>query len=309
MDSFGQVDGPLDDGSRDEGPILSYEGDDEASSTLASHRATRRTGFRQGRPRRAVGVPASGQRVRLRRHRNVAIALALIAIWAIFFTLVPWLLESPDSPLGAIGLDGGNVGAVWLLASIVASIALPLYIACRYGCHMDQIGLATLVSNEMAAPGLDGKPGEWPDRFADKRLLKAVKTLKVRAEKVDAADFDDPAWPDLEEALRSRLGDLDDAFSCHLLDVQNRAEELAGMDLDELAERRSPELEAKIRAQVGEEFRMADDALVLAYGAFSTLLAELARAPKTGVSRALGQLGELDEKLAAATHAVFAQGQ
>lgn len=241
----------------------------------------------------------------------MAISAALVAIWALFFGLVPWLLESPDSWLYYLGIsagDFGNVGAVWLLASVVGSIALPLYLTFRFDAAMDAIGLAPLVSVEMASPGTDEKPGEWPDRFANRRVLAAVKTLHSRAEKVDSVDFEDPFWPELQAELASRLSALDDALLCYLPEVEVRAEALAGMSLDDLAESGSSGREAQVAKEVEEELGPVTDALLAAYEAFSKLLLDLGRSPVNGVARARTQLDDLDKALATAEAAVFSDG-
>ena len=233
---------------------------------------------------------------------------SVVALWALLLGLVPWLLESPDSLLYVLGVPGdqfGNIGAIWLVATVIGSMVLPFLIACHYAGAMNAIGLASLISDGMAGPAPDEDPGVWRDRFADRHVLDAVGTLKGRAEKVDAADIDDPAWPELQDELRARLERLDSAMICYLLNVQVRARELADMPLDDLAQEDARADEARVAARLAEEFRPASEALTAAYGTFSSLLGGLTRAPVSGVARASALLGGLDEDLEAAERVVY----
>ena len=255
---------------------------------------------------REASEPPAVRKARLERHRTIAMVVSVIAIGALFLAFFPLWASTEEGLFVLLFPDGdmGNAAAICLFLSLIATVAVPVLIAWHLAPAINAVGLAPLVHVEFAVPAFDQEPGTWPNRFADRRVLTGVKALRAAAEELDAATVDDPALPELEAELGQRLSRLDDAFIGYLADVQDRAEQAAGMSLDELAEEGSSTRKAKARQAVDAELGDASAALQAAYGAFAKLLRGIVRAPATGVSRARGRLGELDDVLEAAERAV-----
>ena len=257
---------------------------------------------------RRARIPHASPAVR-RRRLTIACRICAVAflagLWALFFAAVPWLLESPYSPIPAD--QQGNVGAICLLVCIVLSVVGPLAILAPFTWKQMDIGLAPLLA-EFDDEGFSAAKGENRyDRWADARVRAALKALHGRAEHVDGLDPDKcEDWPRREAEIESRIRRLSRCARAYIADCALLADEVAEHMVIDVSPESGAGGRSKVRAVVSGVMTPAADAVLEAARAADSILIAVVKHRGRSVEGEDEALAALDALIDEAERAVVA---